>query len=385
MKLINMEMPQTLHKRINFCVDHVFQGLIPNWVNFGFTQAGYSHESLTINWQPNPVGRVRLLTQCRQLYTLSHATKLGYLTGYEANIGALFDAIVELYYIDERWIFSRDDDMAILDTQSDAYALAFVMLSFSHYYLLTKDKRALNLIDLTDQFLDQKMRHPNGGFYEAFPLDEQALRRQNPHMHLLEGFIAAFEATNDKKYIDRIREICQLAEEYFIDPQNHTLREFYNSDLSFNTEKGHIVEPGHHFEWVWLLHQTYTITGRKQDLALAKQLWQVATLYGMGQLGSIVNSIDGNTFHVIDADKRIWPITEYLKACCVIELSNQERCERLSEALDFLQTHYFIDRGRWIEYLDANNQSKGFPLPGTTSYHIFLGLAEVLKWRDSQR
>lgn len=383
MKLINMEIPQTLHKRIESCADHVFQGLIPNWVNHGFTETGYSLESLTLDWQPNPVGRVRLLTQCRQLYSLSHATKLGVISGYDAQISKLFNAIIELYFVDDRWIFSRNDDMNILDTQSDAYALAFVMLSFSHYFMLTQDERALTFIERTDQFLDQKMRHPNGGFYEAFPLNEQTVRRQNPHMHLLEGFVAAFEATQAEKYAARIIEICSLAEQYFVDPKTYTLREFFNADLSLDAKTGHLVEPGHHFEWVWLLHQTHRITGRKQDLELAKQLWQVATKYGMSANGGIANSIDGNTFQIVDADKRIWPITEYLKACCVVKLDEQERCDRLENALEFLQTYYFIDHGCWIEYLDANNQSKGFPLPGTTGYHIFLGLAEVLKWRDS--
>lgn len=383
MKLINMEMPKTLHKRIESCANHIFQGLIPNWISHGFTIEGYSRESLTLDWQHNPVGRVRLLTQCRQLYTLSHASKLGYVSGYDAQIQALFNAIVELYFVEGRWIFSRDDDMAILDTQTDAYALAFVLLSFSHYYLLTKDLRALEYIELTDQFLDQQMRHPNGGYYEAYPLNEQSIRRQNPHMHLLEGFVAAYHATHDEKYAARITDICQLAEQFFVEPSTNTLREFFQSDLSLDPETGHLVEPGHHFEWVWLLHQTYAITGREQDLALAKQLWQVATEHGMADNGGIVNSIDGNTFAVVDGDKRIWPITEYLKACCVAEQTDAERQERLTNALEFLEKHYFIDRGRWIEYLDANNQSKGFPLPGTTGYHIFLGLAEVLKWQDS--
>ena len=383
MKLINMEMPKTLHKRIESCANHIFQGLIPNWVSHGFTIEGYSRESLTLDWQHNPVGRVRLLTQCRQLYTLSHATKLGYVSGYDAQIQALFNAILELYFIEGRWIFSRNDDMAILDTQSDAYALAFILLSFSHYYQLTQDSRALEFIELTDQFLDQQMRHTSGGFYEAYPLNEETVRRQNPHMHLLEGFVAAYHATQDSKYAERISEICELAEQYFVEPNTQTLREFFQTDLSLDSETGHLVEPGHHFEWVWLLHQTYAITGRKQDLVLAQQLWHTAAKHGLAANGGIVNSIDGNTFSIVDGDKRIWPITEYLKACCVADISESERQERLNTALEFLETHYFIDRGRWIEYLDANNQSKGFPLPGTTGYHIFLGLAEVLKWRDS--
>lgn len=383
MKLINMEMPKTLHKRIQSCADHVFQGLIPNWVNYGFTPQGYSYESLALNWEHNPVGRIRLLTQCRQLYTLSHASELGYLNGFEAQIRSLFTFTVEQYFIDGRWIFSRDDELNILDQKSDAYALAFVMLAFSHYYQLTGDQTALQYIELTEQFLEQNMRHPNGGFYEAYPIETHITRRQNPHMHLLEGFVAAYHATKQAKYITHIEQICELAHQHFVEPNTHTLREFFKADLTLDDETGHLVEPGHHFEWAWLLHQTHNITNRQQDLDLANRLWQSAIQFSQPSNGGIINSFDGNTGETVDAEKRIWPITEYLKACCVIPMSSDERFARIETALAFIQEQYFLDNGRWIEYLDAQNRSKGFPLPGTTGYHIFLGLAEVLKWQDS--
>ncbi len=377
-----MEIPQTLHKRIDRCAEHVFQGLIPNWVANGFTPQGYSLESLTLEWQPNPVGRVRLLTQCRQLYTLCHGTQSGALSGFEDTIAKLFQFIIEHYYVDHRWIFSLNDDLTVKDTQSDAYALAFVLFSFSHYYQLTQDARALDYIEGTDQFLNDTMRHPAGGYQEAYPVPT-GVRRQNPHMHLLEGFVAAYGVTQDKKYADRIVELCELAHRAFVEPKNNTLREFFNDDLSLDSETGHLVEPGHHFEWVWLLHQTYAITGREQDLALADRLWQQASQYGMANNGGIYNAIDGNTLLPVDQEKRIWPLTEYLKACCVAAIPLADKIQRIDDALRFLEAHYFIDKGRWIEYLDAQNNSKGYPLPGTTGYHIFLGLAEVLKWRHS--
>lgn len=383
MKLINMEMPQTLHKRIQSCADHVFQGLIPNWVNYGLSPQGYSYESLALNWTHNPVGRIRLLTQCRQLYTLSHASELGYLKGFEEQIRSLFNFTVDHYFVEGRWIFSRNDNLDLLDQKSDAYALAFVLLSFSHYHRLTGDQTALEYINQTEQFLVTNMRHPKGGFYEAFPIEPHVTRRQNPHMHLLEGFVAAYHATKEAKYLKHIEDMCELAHLYFVEPKTQTLREFFKSNLTLDDESGHLVEPGHHFEWVWLLHQTYQITGRQQDLKLAAQLWHSATQFGMADNGGIINSFDGNTGKAVDAEKRIWPITEYLKACCVISISNEERFERIEAALAFMQTHYFLDNGRWVEYLDTHNNSKGFPLPGTTGYHIFLGLAEVLKWQDS--
>ncbi|MBM6551217.1 AGE family epimerase/isomerase [Marinomonas ostreistagni] len=378
-----MEIPKTLHKRIETCAAHVFQGLIPNWVAHGLTNQGYSLESLTLEWHNNPVGRIRLLTQCRQLYTLSHATQLGYISGYDSQIESLFHFILQHYWVDERWIFSLNEELTPLDRKSDAYALAFILLAFSHYYKLTGNKHALTYMQQTHEFLCQNMRHPAGGFYEEYPLDPQQTRRQNPHMHLLEGYVAAYQVSQAPVYLETIIELCELAHEHFVDADSDTLREFFQGDLSLDPETGHLVEPGHHFEWVWLLYQTYSLTGRAQDLALAKRLWHSANQYGHAANGGIINSFDGNTGATIDAEKRIWPITEYLKACCVITLTETERQQRLEDALNFIEQHYFIDNGRWIEYLDAQNHSKDYPLPGTTGYHIFLGVAEVLKWTHS--
>ena len=100
----------------------------------------------------------------------------------------------------------------------------------------------------------------------------------------------------------------------------------------------------------------------------------------MASNGGIYNQIDGNHYQAIDKEKRIWPITEYLKAITVIPIGKEEKIDRLTKALDFMQCHYLLENGRWNEYLDEHNQAKDYPLPGTSSYHIFLGLTEVITW-----
>lgn len=63
----------------------------------------------------------------------------------------------------------------------------------------------------------------------------------------------------------------------------------------------------------------------------------------------------------------------------------QEKQHRLESALHFMLTHYLLDKGCWNEYLDELNQAKTYPLSGTTGYHIFLGIVEVLRWQQNQR
>ncbi len=365
------------------CQSFVFGQLLKQWNIHGFHPTlGYSYESLTTDWKINPVGRVRLLTQCRQLYTFSHAATVDDNPDWEARLQPLFEFIIQHYYQKNRWIFSLDDNLNTLDEKSDAYALAFVMLSFSFYYKATKDPRALELMESTHQFLQTEMRSSNGGYYESIPLNLMSVRRQNPHMHLLEGYIAAYNATQKNHYKTALIELLTLAQTQFFDANTNSLREFFSSNWEHDEATGHIIEPGHHFEWVWLLHQAYKIEQNPDYLTLAETLWQKGIKHGLDPNGGIYNQIHAETNQPLDKEKRIWPLTEYLKALCVHIEGHTGQEDHVKKALSFIFTHYFYPDGHWNEFLDENNKAKTHPLPGTSSYHIFLGLWEVIHWSE---
>ncbi|TBR43203.1 phosphoheptose isomerase [Marinomonas agarivorans] len=383
---------------IKRCHHFIFNKLLTKWADFGINKEfGYSVESLTTKWQVNPTGRIRLLTQCRQLYTFSHAYLLTKDPKWLAVLKPLYSFIVENYVISLtehdiagsksntkiRWRFSLDDNLAPLDDSSDAYALAFVLLSFSFYYQVTQDESAISYIEQTDSFLNTYMSSEQGGFYETYPVDKSMLRRQNPHMHLLEGYIAAYQVLKKSKYKDRIIALLELLKTHFFDATSQSLIEFFNNNWQPDQKEGHKIEPGHHFEWVWLLHQAYKIHDDESYLSIASHLWEKACEEGFDPKGGIYNQIHAHLNGVIDREKRIWPITEYIKAICV-QCDHETSLKRLKGALDFMFEHYLLDDGSWNEYLDGGNQAKDYPLPGTTSYHIFLGFAELLNWHNNQ-
>ncbi|OUR81104.1 phosphoheptose isomerase, partial [Marinomonas sp. 42_23_T18] len=304
------------------CHDYLYENLLSKWSLNGINSSlGNSAESLTQDWQINPMGRVRLLSQCRQLYTYSHAYLITQDPQWLAVIKPLYHFIVKHYLFEEqgieRWRFSLDDALVPLDNDTDAYALAFVLLSFSFYFKATKDKSALTHIKDTDNFLNRYMVAENGGFYEAYPINKKQQRRQNPHMHLLEGYIAAYDASQDETYKNRIVSLLALAETHFFDESSSSLLEFFTEDWQTDKEDGHKIEPGHHFEWVWLLHQAYKIHAKPSYLSMASALWEKACKYGFDPKGGIFNQIHAQSGETLDATKRIWPITEFLKAACV--------------------------------------------------------------------
>lgn len=365
------------------CRSFVFEQLLNNWSIHGINkELNFSYESMTHDWKNNPVGRIRLLTQCRQLYTFSHAYQIKNTPEWQALLTPLFDFITTHYFLEDRWIFSLNDNFSVKDKHSDAYALAFVLLAFSHYYKVTRDERALVYIKKTHLFLLENMQAESGGFYESYPIDFKQIRRQNPHMHLLEGYIAAYEITQDQDYKKTIESLLSLAFEHFYDKNTKTLNEFFTKDWDNDPATGNQVEPGHHFEWVWLLYQANRLLPNPDYTDLAQQLWITATRHGLAKNGGIYNQIDSETYLPIDKEKRIWPITEYLKAITVVPIGKEEKVDRLEKALDFIQQFYFLPNGRWNEYLYEDNTPKKYPLPGTSCYHVFLGVTEVLRWSE---
>lgn len=366
---------------------YLYDQLLPKWLNFGFNSTNnLSYERLQLDWQPLHIGQRRLLSQCRQLYTFSHAYQQTSRQDFLEPLAPLFDSILEHYFVDDHWCFAVNDKLVISDHRIDTYTLAFVILSFSHYYTVTHDVRAEQHVETVHRLLSETLRADSGGFHESYPIETHEIRRQNPHMHLLEGYLAAYEVFKRADYRAMIEELADLALQKFYHSESNTLREFFDYDWQLDTTKGHIVEPGHFFEWVWLLHETYDVTKQQPLIHLADQLWEGAQRIGLSSNGGIFNQVDGNTGRVLDRNKRIWPITEYLKAITKAPISTLDKQFHLQDTLKFMHKYYFHSNGGWNEYLDEQNQAvKDANLPATTSYHIFLGLSEAFKHLETSK
>ena len=83
---------------------------------------------------------------------------------------------------------------------------------------------------------------------------------------------------------------------------------------------------------------------------------------------------------ILTDSKRIWPIMEALKAYPVINrLENDPHyCTRRAEDLvTLLRAHYLEEDGRWTEQLSRDMKPLRTDMPGTTPYHIYLGIAAL--------
>ena len=134
----------------------------------------------------------------------------------------------------------------------------------------------------------------NGGLYDSAPVADRS-KRQNPHMHLLEAYIALEIAAPGRGYLERAKKLIEIFKTRLFLADPGVLLEYFAEDWSSHPDplKRRIFEPGHHFEWVWLLSEYEKLSG--DDLSpWIHQLDGVARRCGVAENGLIFDELDAD-------------------------------------------------------------------------------------------
>ena len=242
-------------------IDYVTQSLLPTWKEVGVARdRGCFWERLDEALSPIDLGYERLLTQARLIFSFSEGSLLGCPTWAQWSAADSFRFICSHYWDTTKggWYFSLGNGGPMPWQTRQLYAHAFVLLACSSYYRATGDTDALLWADRTLDFLNRHFRISSGGFATALDGDLADLEeplQQNPHMHLFEACIDLYASASASKYVTLGAELVDLLLDKFIDRTTGTLTEFFDGNWKQDRIRGHIVEPGHHFEWVWLIHR----------------------------------------------------------------------------------------------------------------------------------
>ena len=360
---------------------------LPFWGTAGVDMArGGFHERLDLAGVPITDVPKRLMVQGRQLYVFCHAGMLGWFADARHLADRCVAYMLDGFYRrdgDAGFVHSLAPDGGIANATRDTYAHAFALLGLAWYHRFTGDMQVLKIVDETLAFLDRSLGSDRGGYLDALPRPD-ALRRQNPHMHLFEAFIALYQATGDARYLARGAEIFGVFSTGFFQPSTGALTEYLTEDLEpVPDARGRITEPGHHYEWVWLLRHFQRASGRDVS-AYCGALYDHANRYGWDAAGYIRDEVEA-TGAVIKTSRRSWPHTEGIKANIVEGELGRAGCD--AQAVRCLQrlTDTFIGRpvpGGWIDHVDE----KGAPLvrmmPASTLYHLFCAIAEAARVTD---
>lgn len=339
--------------------------------------------------------------QARQTYVFCHAALIDpepLRRAYWRDAGSKGFAFLQHYWqgADRGWAKSATPAGGPLDTGADMYDQAFVLFACAWYFQATQDPKALEIIAQTMDFIDRRLKCPAGEGYLEGLTDAGELitapRRQNPHMHLLEAMLALYQATGDRAYLRRGADLVDLFRTRFFDTGTGMLGECFSADWKMaDGPQGQVLEPGHHFEWCWILHTYANAAGDASVRRDAHKLFEFAQTRGVSAPGLAYDELDGSGA-VVRAGHRLWPQTETLKALiATAENGPDARLRDLAQSkiapMAALIFDYYIISGSgvWHDHLDASRNPVSTFVPATSLYHLFLAFAETLRFYDANK
>jgi mannose/cellobiose epimerase-like protein (N-acyl-D-glucosamine 2-epimerase family) len=362
-------------------VTWLLEAAAPVWSTVGRTRSGLFAERMTLAGDPDSA-YFRTFVQARHIFSFVVIGQLGWAGPWRQLVSETMEAVISGAKRDDGlYVHRLDVDGRPLDRRADLYDQAFILLALGTAAGALGRK---DWIDQAEELLDRTeaaWRHPLGGFREGEIADDR-VRRQNPHMHLLEAFLTLHHVSGRARFLQAAHAIAELAQERFIEPESGALLEYFTDELEAAAGlDGRIAEPGHCFEWAWLFERLVE-TGWSGGVLLSDRLTNFARKHGIDAgRGVAINEVlaDG-TIH--DAAARLWPQTERLKAA----VARHRRLQTGDEAGEVLAANcglrQYLDAvlpGLWRDKLRQDGSWVEEMAPGSSLYHISCAYAELAK------
>lgn len=352
----------------------------PLWSCQGRTSSGLFAERMTLAGVPD-AQYFRTFVQGRHIFSFVQIGQMGWTGPWHDLVAETTDTLIRRAKRSDGFFVHRlDVEANPLDQRADLYDQAFVL------FALGTAGGALGRADWFDEAealldrLEAKWVHPLGGFREGEIVDAR-IRRQNPHMHLFEAFLALSEASGRERFRAAAHSIAALASEKFIDPDSGALLEYFTDELEPAAGvEGRIAEPGHCFEWAWLFERL-AAGGWDQGTRVSSRLTDFARRTGIDTERNVAfNEVltDGLPH---DLTARLWPQTERLKAAVARfkRLGTDREAEEAVAAARGLRQYLEVDvPGLWRDKLRADGSWKEELVPGSSLYHISCAYSELL-------
>lgn len=350
---------------------------IPLWLAHGVDRArGGFAENLEPATLTVPADYRRLRVATRQTYVFAAAARLGHPGARAAMELGLAFLLGPARHPEGGFANRFDLDGRILDGTRDLYDLAFVLFALAHAHRITDDPALVAEARALAAFLDAAMRHPAGGFVEALPA--RLPRRQNPHMHLFEAVLAWGPRDPSGPWTGLRDELLGLFATRFFRAEGGYLAEYFDEGLApAPGEAGRIWEPGHHFEWVWLLDAAAR-AGAAVPPGAGAALHARALAEGIDAASGLAHGEVVAGAGPRGTASRLWTLTEWLRAEAVTP--GPDRGARVARVWALIER--FLDvapRGLWRERWEPGLGFRAEPAPATSLYHVVTAIEALLE------
>jgi len=370
----------TLHSLRRRFATWLLEAAYPLWSERGIdARSGGFVETLTQDGAALAQPR-RARVPPRQVYAFAQARSVGWRGDARGIVRRGIDYFTARYRRPDGLFRERvDADGAPLSERALLYDQAFALLGFAAA-AAALDARAefeAKALELR-HIITARLRAADGSYCS----DEGGggRRESNPHMHLLEAYLAWAEIGLDAGWAEGVRGIAGLALSRFIREDGGAIVESYlvthGRDSTLATWRptadvaGGRIEPGHQFEWAWLL--------------LRCERWQcpplraaALRLISIGEQFGVHNAVAINALNddltVKDANARFWPQAERLKAALLAgALTGEPRYWSMAEAAAMSWIPYLNTAvpGLWLDTQLPDGEFLDSPAPASTFYHL---------------
>ena len=353
---------------------HFLNVIVPLWQGPGWNcDMALPYEALDASHQPLPPQRYRAMACARQLYLFS--SLIGQVPAAEERAATLFHSLQQHFQDAEHggWFYSVDPHGAPLDQRKDLYTHAFILFACAHYWDKVREPQVESVLNAALQVIAQHFATGDGLYEASLDRDWSSLNSgplQNPLMHLAEAFLATLSVREDNAVQDALVDLCTAMHKRFIDPQHDVLMEKPLGAVD------NWFEPGHQFEWYFLLESSALLRGSALHTSL-ERAFALTEQLGVDQQTGAVQAMLNLEGLSKDATQRIWAQAEYLRA---LTLRPDSETAVLQQLQALQQRH--LHAGGWYECRDEQGEVSRQDMPSTTPYHLatcYRGLADYLR------
>jgi mannose-6-phosphate isomerase len=352
---------------------HFMEVIVPLWQGPGWNaEMALPFEALDAQHQPLPPQRYRAMACARQLFLFSSFIGHPQVPDADVRAAALFRSLQRHFHDAEHggWFYSIDPQGAPLDRRKDLYTHAFIIFACAHYWTKVREPLVESVLNAALNVVTQRFADGDGLYESVLAEDWSSLDAgplQNPLMHLAEAFLATLDVREDADTRAALDNLAEAMQRRFVDTKHGVMLE-KPLDAVDNWS-----EPGHQFEWFYLLESSEHLRGTPLHGSLTTAFAH-AQAQGVDQNTGAVAAMLDVYGSVKDGTQRIWAQAEYLRALTLRPDSE----ELLARQLNALQQRFLHPTG-WNECLDSQGTISRSDMPSTTPYHLatcYIGLAE---------
>jgi mannose/cellobiose epimerase-like protein (N-acyl-D-glucosamine 2-epimerase family) len=358
--------------------------ILPFWAAEGFVRnIAQFGERTDFNGEIIRDVPLRAMVQARQIYVYSDAERTGEMRGGGERALEALETLLTRYSEDRDLTrglaFSVSLHGNIVSSVRDSYTHAFVLFALASAFQLTQETNLLRAVDALIAFIDNRLTDDHAsGLLDRYP-NPGILKLQNPMMHMLEAFLALHEAWPDRGFLDRAAVIVRLFRERLFQPDAGVVFEKYLADwTTMQSVPSSFFEPGHQFEWTWLLNRYDTLAGTRND-EFCERLWVTACEKGLAPGFLCLDEVAVDPM-LSKRTSRVWPHTEGIKAA----ISRRERgdldAERVLTGQLGILDSVFLGRpfsAGWVDRVAADGQPISDMVPASTLYHLYSAFKET--------